>query len=182
MKGRVPGTRPFCGFFFGLVAECLRFGFLGTTLAREARNVAIIVSHLKQGGLFGACLCNSSKSSSLESPGVPEGSSLRWMRRSALSRCFCWRVCSFWRLVKLDRPRPGIPNLQSSILAIAAGALRFGQDISNSSRSPGWCTATSGVREAGARGPDSRRGRRRPHRRSAVLHHPAGKRSSVSPR
>src|ERR1039458_6784894 len=30
------------------------------------------------------------------------------MRRSALSRCFCWRVCSFWRLVKLDRPRPGI--------------------------------------------------------------------------
>jgi hypothetical protein len=30
-------------------------------------------------------------------------------------------------LVKLDRPRPGIPTSNRQFLAIAAGALRFGQ-------------------------------------------------------
>src|ERR1022692_4174203 len=67
-----------------------------------------------------ACFCNSIRSSSLESLEAPNGSSvLRWLRRSALSRCFCWRVCSFWRLVKLDRPRPGIPVSHCQFLQIA---------------------------------------------------------------
>src|SRR5580658_9832079 len=59
-----------------------------------------------------ACSCKSSMSSTL-----PSGlSCLRCTRRSALSRCFCWRVCSFWRLVNVDRPR-GIPSLPISIVS-----------------------------------------------------------------
>jgi hypothetical protein len=39
-----------------------------------------------------------------------------------LSRCFCWRVCSFWRLVKVDLPR-GIHN--SSLVFLLAVPARF---------------------------------------------------------
>jgi len=48
-----------------------------------------------------ACFRNSSISSTTTS-GL---SSLRWLLRSAFSRCFCCRACSFWRLLNVDRPR-----------------------------------------------------------------------------
>ncbi len=105
----------------------LRLRLFRNTFAGNAGNIAVVVSHLKQSSLLGSVPLQFVQVQFTGNARRPDGSSLRWMRRSALSRCFCWRVCSFWRLVKLDRPRPGIPNLQSSISAIAAGALHFGQ-------------------------------------------------------
>src|SRR5262249_3941907 len=52
-----------------------------------------------------ACSRSSAISSTLPSTGF---SCLRWFLRSALSFCLCCRVCSFWRLVNVDRPL-GIP-------------------------------------------------------------------------
>src|SRR5579863_5169608 len=123
-----------------------------------------------------ACLCNSSRSSSFESLDVPKGSSvLRWVRRSALSRCFCWRVCSFWRLVKLDRPLPGIPvsnrhfcgsvDLNQAALSNREFLIPPRLDYTKLS-----VIATSGVRGAGERGPDNHRGCRLHRRRQSVFH------------
>src|SRR5579872_915218 len=67
-----------------------------------------------------ACASASSRNSCISSTTAPSGlSCLRCTRRSALSRCFCCRVCSFWRLVKVDRPL-GIHN--SSLVFIACGS------------------------------------------------------------
>ena len=56
---------------------------------------------LKSAACSAACLRSSAISSTL--PGTGSSCFLK-LRRSALSRCLCCRVCSFWRFVNVDRP------------------------------------------------------------------------------
>src|SRR5438445_6469161 len=56
-----------------------------------------------------ACASACSRNSRISSTLPSVFSCFRWFLRSALSRCFCCRACSFCRLVNVDRPL-GIHN------------------------------------------------------------------------
>src|SRR5882762_77087 len=61
----------------------------------------------------------STRTSRLESrsPGSPAPfSALRWLLRSAFSRCLSCRERSFWRLVKLERPLPDIHTSKGTLV------------------------------------------------------------------
>src|SRR5438067_12773040 len=96
----------------------------------------------------------------MSSAGLSGFVSLRSVLRRALSRCFCWRACSFWRLLNVDRPL-GIlvPHLQMFGHINFMWKMELARNL------------TIGAREVGAHGRDSRRvhdRRRRPHQTAAL--------------
>src|SRR5262249_37896857 len=73
-------------------------------------------ARLNNAACAAACSCSSAISSRLLRSAF---SCFRWLLRSALSRCLCCRVCSFWRFVKVDRPL-GIPSSKPPVSIFAS--------------------------------------------------------------